>query len=75
MEQTCLLRWLAELWWSLRLKVVASLTLPFDNHIRPPTLSLKRTQLQDSLDEAPGRHCRNGYGSLEVGGLRDRDIG
>ena len=75
MERTCLLRSLAELWWSLSLKVVASLTLPIDDDVRPSSLSLKRTRFQNSLDEAPGRHCRNGYGSLEVGGLRDRDVG
>ena len=26
----------------------------------------------DICEDAPGRICRNGYGSLEVGGLRDR---
>jgi hypothetical protein len=72
MKRTCLLRALREFWWSLRLKVVAACTLPLDSEVRPPNLSSNGTRFRSLCDEVPGRHCRNGYGSLEVGGLRDR---
>jgi hypothetical protein len=58
---------------ALRAQISVGLSVPLDTETvgRPKTApgANKRLEL---CEERPGRMCRNGYGSLEVGGLRDR---
>jgi hypothetical protein len=56
---------------SLRTQVAAGLVTPLDDAETPVSVP-KRGRGVALCDESPGRICRNGYGSLEVGGLRDR---
>lgn len=56
---------------SLRTQVAAGLVTPLDD-AGTPSGALKPRRDVALCDESPGRICRNGYGSLEVGGLRDR---
>jgi hypothetical protein len=52
-----------------QLAAAAVLTLNSQNTVNAEPRSQRRV---DICEDAPGRMCRNGYGSLEVGGLRDR---
>jgi hypothetical protein len=57
---------------ALRTQISAGLSVPLesDSAVRPVAHGpIKRLDL---CDEIPGSLCSNGYGSLEVGGLRDR---
>jgi hypothetical protein len=56
---------------SLRTQVAAGFVNPLGDVARLG-VSAKLREGITLFDESPGRICRNGYGSLEVGGLRDR---
>lgn len=56
---------------TLRTQVAAGFMTPLDD-AETPVRAPKHGQGVVLCDESPGRLCRNGYGSLEVGGLRDR---
>ena len=59
---------------ALRTQLAAGLSIPLADD-EAPSLNRRARRPTDLCDDTPGRHCRNGYGSLEVGGLRDRDVG
>jgi hypothetical protein len=56
---------------SLRTQVAAGFMTPLDD-ADTPVSAPKGGRGVALCDESPGRICRNGFGSLEVGGLRDR---
>jgi hypothetical protein len=53
-------------------QVSAGLSVPLDVEANDFRAAAGKTRHLDLCDEIPGRLCRNGYGSLEVGGIRDR---
>jgi hypothetical protein len=53
-----------------QISVGLSVPLETESADRPEARGL--TKRLDLCDEIPGSLCSNGYGSLEVGGLRDR---
>ena len=57
---------------ALRAQISAGLSVPLDVEADDRRVEGMPTKRLDLCDEVPGRICRNGYGSLEVGGLRDR---
>lgn len=57
---------------ALRAQISAGLTVPLEVKADDRRMEGMPTKRVDLCDEVPGRICRNGYGSLEVGGLRDR---
>ncbi len=58
---------------ALRAQIAVGLSVPLDTEADGRKLMAYRTNNRlDLCEERPGRMCRNGYGSLEVGGLRDR---
>ncbi|MCA2968207.1 MAG: hypothetical protein INH43_06810 [Acidobacteriaceae bacterium] len=56
---------------SVKCQLTAAVVVPLNsqNTVNADPRSQRRV---DICEDAPGRICRNGYGSLEVGGLRDR---
>ncbi|MFY7914040.1 MAG: hypothetical protein ACOVPA_05165 [Rubrivivax sp.] len=58
---------------ALRGQMVLGLSVPLDTEEDGRVMTAPRSNKRlDLCEERPGRMCRNGYGSLEVGGLRDR---
>jgi hypothetical protein len=58
---------------ALRAQISVGLSVPFDAEaVNRPTVAHRPGKRLDLCEERPGRMCRSGYGSLEVGGLRDR---
>jgi hypothetical protein len=62
---------LADLLSAVKCQLAAAALVPLNSQ---DTVDLgPRSQRRvDICEDVPGRICRNGYGSLEVGGLRDR---
>lgn len=56
---------------SLRGQIAAGMVTPLDQD-RPTIWTSRSRKPRAACDELPGRVCRSGYGSLEVGGGRDR---
>lgn len=57
---------------ALRAQIWAGLSVPLDVEADDRRVDGMPTKRLDICDELPGSLCSNGYGSLEVGGLRDR---
>jgi hypothetical protein len=56
----------------LRAQISVGLSAPLEAESADRLVTHGPTKRVDLCDEIPGGLCRNGYGSLEVGGLRDR---
>lgn len=58
---------------ALRVQISVGLSVPLDTEAGSrPMMAHRSNKRLDLCEERPGRMCRNGYGSLEVGGLRDQ---
>jgi hypothetical protein len=58
---------------ALRAQISVGLSVPLDTEtVGHPKMAPGANKRLELCEERPGRMCRNGYGSLEVGGLRDR---
>jgi hypothetical protein len=68
----CALALLGDCGRALQTQISAGLTVPLDVEADDRRVDGMPTKRLDLCDELPGSLCSNGYGSLEVGGLRDR---
>jgi hypothetical protein len=60
---------------TLLAQIWAGVLVPLDVETSDFPAAPGKTRHLDLCDEMPGHLCRNGYGSLEVGGIRDRAEG